>query len=135
MTVAEKKKKLCEYGVVRNRLRRLEEEKREILYKGVNTVAPLNDMPKGNLPSDRVGQTSVELEMIDERIDEVKIELKAKRQMIEEAIDTLDSELEKDVIFARYVMMEDFNTIADDVDRTRRTAEKIHGRALQKIFL
>lgn len=135
MNIAEKKHRLMRYGIVKNKLRRLEEERLEILANGTNIVGVISDMPRGTDITDKVGNASVQLDMIDEEIKEVLGKLKELRAELVLSIDGLGSELQKDIMFRRYIMLCDFETIADSVHRTKRTVERVHGRALQKIAI
>ena len=134
MTVEEKISKLKEYGSTKKELRRLEEEKRDILAGGLNIVSVLNNMPRGNSVTDKVGNTSVELEMIDDKIRIVAKKLKEQREIIDYEISLLQDEVQKDVIFKKYIMLWSYTSIAENMGVSKRTVVRLHAKGIKNML-
>ena len=125
-----KKKYLEKYRAAASKIERLKEEY-NICRQETQSIKAINydGMPHGSSESD-LSAIIARLEKKRERICEAyagKVELKEE---IQRAIELMESETEKQVLFLRYVSLLAWDTIADRMNYTVQHVYRLHGYAL-----
>lgn len=140
MTIREenemKKSYLNKYRFVCNRIKTLErqiEELRETQEQA--KVQELNAVPGGSHNQTDLSDYIVRLEKLEERVSREKEEKRKEKLEIEATILDIDNDAESDVLYHRYVLLEEWETIAKKMNLSRRSIFRLHGRALVNMQL
>lgn len=99
---------------------------------GVKAVS-YDGMPGGDSISKVTEDTAVKLATLREKQKKLRDELWKQRVKIEEAIYKLSNADYAEVLRRRYIRMQTFETIAEEMYMTERWVYVLHGRALQDI--
>lgn len=99
---------------------------------GVKAVS-YGGMPGGDSVSKITEDTAVKLATLREKQKKLRDELWKQRVKIEEAIYKLSNADYAEVLRRRYIRMQTFETIAEEMYMTERWVYILHGRALQDI--
>ena len=114
------------------RLQELERLKADI---GIRQMPNNPDRVTGSgCPQDPVSETVIRIKDMEERLDaqvDRYIHLKAK---IMEQIDGMENQTYQDILTCRYVLMQNWDDVAESVGYERRYCIKLHGRALQAFY-
>lgn len=127
----QKKEYLKQYSVHVRRVRRINDEIRELRSMRVNPSVKQSDgMPHGNGSVDDLSSYAAELDrMIRELQQERYFRIKSYQQIVNQ-IKKMKNENEKDVLFYRYIRGLDWWEIAEKMRYGERHIYKIHGKAL-----
>lgn len=124
-----KKEYLNGYKYAKRRDKRILEQIQQLRLDAMFPCLQGDGMPRGSSQSD----LSDYMEKYDELMEELKGErLTALKEMreIRHQIGKLKDEDEKEVLERRYILMESWDAIAEQMGVSRITAIRIHGRAL-----
>ncbi len=124
-----KKEYLNGYKYAKRREKRILEQIQQLRLDAMFPCLQGDGMPRGSSQSD----LSDYMEKYDELMEELKGErLTALKEMrkIRHQIGKLKDEDEKEVLERRYILMESWDAIAEQIGVSRITAIRIHGRAL-----
>lgn len=99
---------------------------------GVKAVS-YDGMPGGDSISKVTEETAVKLATLREKQKKLRDELWKQRVKIEEAIYKLSNADHAEVLRRRYIRIQTFETIAEEMHMTERWVYILHGRALQDI--
>lgn len=114
------------------KIKALEEEIKN-LYDSL-LQAPANDgQPRGSGTSDSTGLMAAKIADMREESEFLWQQQQMIRRDIERTLYQLEDAEEFRVCWARYIDLKDWQEIAEEMGRTERTAQRIHGRALQGV--
>lgn len=124
-----KKEYLFEYRLHVRRIKRIEAEIEEIRAMKMHPSVISDGLPHGSRPSDLSSYASsldgLERELIQERYLRIKSYMDISRR-----IKQLKNEMERDVLFYRYIKGMDWWEIAERMGYCERHIHRYHGRAL-----
>lgn len=128
------KEYLQQIYVCTRRMKRIQETREQLRIDMYSIGSPM-----GNMSSDRV-QTSTSGDKFGRmiaRVDKLERDLVrehgrmlALKDKIIRQIEAMDNEQQRSVLYNRYVLLHDWETIAEDMNYTTRRIYQIHGEAL-----
>lgn len=128
------KEYLQQIYVCNRRMKRIQETREQLRIDMYSIGSPM-----GNMSSDRV-QTSTSGDKFGRmiaRVDKLERDLVkehgrmlALKDKIIRQIEAMDNEQQRSVLYNRYVLLHDWETIAEDMNYTTRRIYQIHGEAL-----
>ena len=128
------KEYLQQIYVCNRRMKRIQETREQLRIDMYSIGSPM-----GNMSSDRV-QTSTSGDKFGRmiaRVDKLERDLVkehgrmlALKDKIIRQIEAIDNEQQRSVLYNRYVLLHDWETIAEDMNYTTRRIYQIHGEAL-----
>lgn len=127
-----KKKYLRGYRKHRNRVRRIQAEIEEIKYMKTHPSINNNGMPHGNKQND-LSDYVAKLDELEEKLYKEGIAQLYAYKNIDRAINTLQNENERDVLFYRYIKDMEFWEIAKEMGYSESWIFKIHEKALRHL--
>lgn len=125
-----KKEFLWQYQDTVRRIKRIEEELKEIRSMKLSISVKQDDMPHGSggcgdLSTYAAELTGLESDLLRERYTRIRL-----YKSIAGAIKVLQSEQQKDVLFYRYIKGMDWWEIAGSMQFSERQVYRLHGKAL-----
>lgn len=108
---------------------RCKEELTELETRWTSATALLTGMPRGTTKRD-LSDYAVQLERITQRLTAVPTSSEIRAQ-IQDCLDSMTDETEKDVLYYRYILGWSWCKIADKIYHDERYTYRIHKRALE----
>lgn len=93
-----------------------------------------DDVINSGSTSDPVAETVTRIIAMEEHINRKIDKLIDLRKIITEQIDAMDSRVFRNILTCRYVLMQNWDDVAESVGYERRYCIKLHGRALQTFY-
>ena len=128
------KEYLQQIYVCNRRMKRIQETREQLRIDMYSIGSPM-----GNMSSDRVQTTTSgdKFGRMIARVDKLERDLVkehgrmlALKDKIIRQIEAMDNEQQRSVLYNRYVLLHDWETIAEDMNYTTRRIYQIHGEAL-----
>lgn len=128
------KEYLQQIYVCNRRMKRIQETREQLRIDMYSIGSPM-----GNMSSDRVQTSTTEDKFgrMIARVDKLERDLVkehgrmlALKDKIIRQIEAMDNEQQRSVLYNRYVLLHDWETIAEDMNYTTRRIYQIHGEAL-----
>ena len=128
------KEYLQQIYVCTRRMKRIQETREQLRIDMYSIGSPM-----GNMTSDRVQTSTTEDKFgrMISRVDKLERDLVkehgrmlALKDKIIRQIEAMDNEQQRSVLYNRYVLLHDWETIAEDMNYTTRRIYQIHGEAL-----
>ena len=105
----------------------------EKLYQS-NIKSPANDgQPRGTDISDNTGSLAAKIADMREDIEWLWQQQQKIKWQVERTIYQLDSPEQFRVCWLKYIELKDWTEIAEEMDKTARTVQRIHGNALLSV--
>ena len=123
---------LRQHEIAMLKIRALEAEIDE-LYAAAFPGLNMDGMPKGGDPSDKVGKLAAKIADMREDAEYLWQEQQKIRRRIEQVLYGIEDAKQFKVAWGRYVELKDWADIAEDIPCTERTAQRIHGDALETV--
>lgn len=134
-TNEEKKQWLNGYIKSRRKIQLLDREIQEIRFNYMYAPAQnITDMPKAHKDKD-LSEYAARLRVLENRLDKLKAQAGRQCEEIIQAINALDNENERDVIYGRYIQDKRWEEICTDMRYSWRQIHRFHSSALCKIKL
>lgn len=131
-----KKMYLRSYKKIRNRIRSLEEEKKQLEIDIQHVKSSIGDgLPKAKGSTTDLSSYFGQLSDIEELIDVKRIEQAKKQKEIISAINELDDDDECTIMTEKYINGKTWEKVAEDNEYAWTTMHRIHSEALKKIKL
>ena len=108
----------------------LEQLRASIGIKAMNR----EDVVNSGQTSDPVAETVTRIISMEEHINRKIDKLIDLRRKITDQIDGMDSRIFRNILICRYVLMQNWDDVAESVGYERRYCIKLHGRALQAFY-
>lgn len=97
-------------------------------------TAEIKEVTTFNLsPSNKIENCAIELVTLQEEIQQEVLSLREDLAAVQEAIDLVDDETQRNLLEARYIRHLTWEEIAILLDRSYRWTLRLHGQALKKI--
>ena len=131
-----KKKYLKSYRFICNRIKSLERQIEELREsKSQAKTQEITDMPHGSGKMSDLSDYIDKLERLEEKASYKCEEKRQKKIEIENTIMDISDDIESDVLYKRYIMLEGWNDIAEELGYCERQIYRIHGQALHSMKL
>lgn len=92
------------------------------------------DVVNSGQTSDPVAETVTRIISMEEHINRKIDKLIDLRKKITDQIERMDSRIFRNILICRYVLMQNWDDVAESVGYERRYCIKLHGRALQAFY-
>lgn len=113
--------------IINNKLSEIYQLKNMVCSISVSTDS---DRVQTSSDKDRLGNAIAKIVDLENEVNECIDEFAEKRRKIISQIDSIESQMQYQVLFSRYIERKTFEKIADDNDYSVRQILRIHGEAL-----
>lgn len=127
-----KKEYLQRYEKSSRKLKRSEEQIRQLRCKCIGSAIKLDGMPHAHSSTD-LSDYAARLDEEERKHNDLVLENLNVWEKIHTAIEQMDNETEKDVLTYRYICLFSWETICEKLGKSWRQVHRIHSRGLQNI--
>ena len=135
MTIEDKKRELCRYRLLVQRIERKKQERQRWLDIGTKTAPVYSDMPKSTNEVDKVVQAGMARAQIAGELAQEICELASEKRRIEQNIQGIEDDKQRFILEKHYIDGETLERIAEDMGYDYRWIRRLHKKAIQKLAL
>ncbi len=133
MTAEDKKRELCRYRLLMQRIERKEQERQRWLDTG--TKALVSERPKSINAVNKAEQAGAACAQIAGELAQEICELALAKRKIEQDIRGIEDEKQRLILEKRYIDGLTFERIAEDMDYDSRWIRRLHKKAIEELAL